>query len=203
MKKRIVVLASGMGSNFVALAEYIRKKKVNADIVGLLSDNPESNALIIALSLGIPSLGIIYEKENRDELNEKLYQKLIDHAPDIIVTAGYMKLLPDFIVQEYENRIINIHPSLLPAFQGMHAIRRAFEYGVKITGCTTHFVDSTLDGGKVILQTIVKILPGMSESDLTKAIQKEEHKLLPKTVHLFVDEKIKIEGRNIRILDEK
>lgn len=159
MKKRIVVLASGMGSNFVALAEYIRKKKVNADIVGLLSDNPESNALIIALSLGIPSLGIIYEKENRDELNEKLYQKLIDHAPDIIVTAGYMKLLPDFIVQEYENRIINIHPSLLPAFQGMHAIRRAFEYGVKITGCTTHFVDSTLDGGKVILQTIVKILP--------------------------------------------
>lgn len=118
------------------------------------------------------------------------------------MTAGYMKLLPDLIVQKYENKIINIHPSLLPAFQGMHAIKRAYEYGVKVTGCTTHFVDSSLDGGRVIMQSVVKIKPGMKEEDLRIAIQKEEHKILPKSVQYFIEDRLVIHGRDVKILEE-
>ncbi len=110
-----------------------------------------------------------------------------------------MKILPEFIVNKYENRIINIHPSLLPAFQGMNAIKRAWDYGVKVTGCTTHFVDNSLDGGKIILQTVIKIKPEMSESDLTNKIHKEEHKLLPKSVQYFLEDRIIIEDRKISI----
>ncbi len=199
MKKKIVVLASGIGTNFVALREYIRKKKLPAEIVALITDNPMSNSLLIALSFGIEPIALSFEKEARAELNLALDEKLSHYSPDLIVTAGYMKILPDFIVQKYENKIINIHPSLLPAFKGLHAIQQAYDYGVKATGCTTHFVDTSLDGGKIILQTVVKIHPEMSLSELTAKVQKEEHKILPKTVQYFIEDRITILGRQIQI----
>lgn len=203
MKKKIVVLASGLGTNFVALREYIRKKKLNAEIVALITDNPTSNSLLIALSFGIEPIALSFEKTARTELNLALDEKLSIFTPDLIVTAGYMKILPEFIVNKYENRIINIHPSLLPAFQGINAIKRAWEYGVKVTGCTTHFVDNSLDGGKIILQTVIKIKPEMSETDLTGKIHKEEHKLLPKSVQYFIEDRIIIEDRKILIRELK
>jgi phosphoribosylglycinamide formyltransferase 1 len=200
MKKKIVVLASGIGTNFVAIREYIRKKKINAEIVALMSDNPTSNALLVALSFGIEPVSLTMEKGvSRDELNKTLDEKLSLYTPDLVVTAGYMKILPDFIVNKYENKIINIHPSLLPSFKGLGGIQQAWEYGVKVTGCTTHFVDTSLDGGKIILQTVIKIKEGMSLTELTAKVHKEEHKILPKTVQYFIEDRIIINGRQIQI----
>ncbi len=199
MKKKIVVLASGIGTNFVAIREFIRKKKINAEIVALISDNPTSNALLVALSFGIEPIALTFEKGARDELNIALDEKLAMYTPDLVVTAGYMKILPDFIVNKYENKIINIHPSLLPSFKGLGGIQQAWEYGVKVTGCTTHFVDSSLDGGKIILQSVIKIKADMNLTELTAKVQKEEHKILPKTVQYFIEDRIIINGRQIQI----
>jgi phosphoribosylglycinamide formyltransferase 1 len=199
MKKKIVVLASGNGTNFIALKEYIRKKKLNAEIVALISDNPKANALLLANSFGIPDIYIQYSNEHKVEFNQNLFSQINQFEPDLIVCAGYMRILPDFIVEAYEKKIINIHPSLLPAFKGLNAIHQAYEYGVKITGCTTHFVDNTMDGGMIILQSVIKIKENISESDLTDAIHKEEHKILPKSVHYFLENKLKFENRRIII----
>ncbi|MCB1142860.1 MAG: phosphoribosylglycinamide formyltransferase [Leptospiraceae bacterium] len=199
MKKKIVVLASGNGTNFVSLREYIRKKKLKAEIVSLISDNPAANALLLAHSFGIEPISFSFPKEEREAYNQALDQKIAEYSPDLIVAAGYMKILPPFLVDKYPNRIINIHPSLLPSFKGLHAIRQAMNYGVKFTGCTTHFVDNSLDGGIIIMQSVVKIKEDMTESDLTAAVHKEEYKILPKSVHYFLDDKIKIENRKITI----
>ncbi len=200
MKKKILVLASGMGSNFAAIREHIRKKKLKAEISALISDNPESNSLLLALSFKIDSVSIPFRKDDREGYNRDLLRKIRQYGPDLIVTAGYMRILPDFIVNEYTHRIINIHPSLLPAFPGINSIHKAYAYGSQISGCTTHFVDNTVDGGPIILQSAVKIKNGMSETDLTEVIHKEEHKILPLSVQYFIEDRIQIEGRRITIL---
>lgn len=201
MKKKIVVLASGNGTNFAALREYIRRRKLNGEIIALISDNPMSNALLLAVSFKILHVCISFDKENREEFNRELLQKLKNLEPDLIVCAGFMKVLPPEIIRAYPFKIINIHPSLLPAFPGTKSIQRAFEYGVPLTGCTTHFVDETVDGGVIILQSIVKIKPEMNLEELTMAIHKAEHKLLPKTIKYFLEDKIKIKNRRV-ILEE-
>ncbi|MCB1177168.1 MAG: phosphoribosylglycinamide formyltransferase [Leptospiraceae bacterium] len=199
MKKKIVVLASGAGTNFAALREYIRKKKLNAEIIELLSDNPTSNALLLAVSFKIPRTVIPKAKENREEYNKNLLEKLKILDPDLIVCAGYMKILPSEIIREFPKKIINIHPSLLPAFPGINSIKKAWDYGVKVTGCTTHFVDETVDGGEIILQSEVKITSEMTETGLTERIHKEEHKILPKSVQLFIEGKLEIKNRRVII----
>ncbi len=199
MKKKIVVLASGRGSNFAALVQFIKRKKLNAEIVALISDNPTAGALLLADSFNIRAICIPFRKEERTNFNEKLFKTLKDSEPDLIVAAGFMKILPPEIVNYFERKIINIHPSLLPAFPGIGSIQKAWEYGVQVTGCTTHFIDNTLDGGIIILQSIVKIKPNMSLADLESAIHKEEHKILPKSVKYFIEGKIKIINRRVVI----
>ncbi|EMF81271.1 phosphoribosylglycinamide formyltransferase [Leptospira weilii serovar Topaz str. LT2116] len=131
--------------------------------------------------------------------HKKLLNFLIELEPDLIVTAGYMKILKSQVIQTFPNRIINIHPSLLPAFPGLNAQKQAFEYGVKIAGCTAHFVDEGVDSGPVILQGIVKIEEGMSERDLTLKILKEEHKILPLAVQYFCEDRLTIQNRKVNI----
>lgn len=199
MKKKIVVLASGRGSNFAALVQFIKRKKLNAEITTLISDNPTAGALLLADSFGIRALCIPFRKEEKIIFYEKLLKTLTDLEPDLIVAAGFMKILPPDIVNQFEQKIINIHPSLLPAFPGIGAIQKAWEYGVQVTGCTTHFIDNTVDGGIIILQSVVKIKPKMTLADLETAIHKEEHKILPKSVQYFIEDKIKIINRRVII----
>ncbi|MDX1958889.1 MAG: phosphoribosylglycinamide formyltransferase [Leptospiraceae bacterium] len=199
MNKKIVVLASGNGTNFSALFRYLKRKKLPAEIVSLISDNPESNALLIALAHGVPSHTIDFKRKVKEEANSELHQRLKELEPDLIVTAGYMRILPEPIIASFPNKIINIHPSLLPAFKGLKAIAQAKNYGVKVTGCTTHFVDASIDGGYIILQEVLKIKPNMTEDDIHSAVQKLEHKILPKSVHLFLTGKLSIQDRTVII----
>jgi len=199
MKKKIIVLASGRGSNFAALRESLRRKKTNGEIIALISDNPESNALLLAASFGIQAISLPFKKEEKDLYHRNLLLTLKKLEPDLIVTAGYMRILPPEIVDSFPMKIINIHPSLLPAFPGIGSIKKAWEYGVRVTGCTTHFVDNTIDGGIIIAQAVVKITPEMNLESLEAAIHKAEHKILPQTVRYFLEDKIKIQNRRVYI----
>ncbi len=198
--KRIVFLASGRGSNFEAVAKKIRQKKISGLPVGLITDNPEARCRKIAGTYGIPAFLLDFRSfSSKDEYNTALLEKVNSLSPDLIVTAGYMRLLRKDFVETYRNRILNIHPSLLPAFPGVHAHRDAIAYGVKFSGCTVHFVDEGVDTGPIVLQSVVKIPDGMTESELARAVLKEEHKILPKAIDLFCNDRLSIEGRKVKI----
>ncbi|AEX84829.1 phosphoribosylglycinamide formyltransferase [Marinitoga sp. 1135] len=179
MKKRIIVLASGNGSNFEAIVKKLRNKYK----IKLISENKNAYVLQRAIKLDIDYELINYKLyKSREEYNQKLFEYLKREEPDLIVLAGYMKILPEYIVEHFENQIINIHPSLLPAFKGLNAIKQAFEYGVKYTGITIHYVNNELDGGKIITQEVVKIEREDTLETLEEKIHKLEHKLYPKVI---------------------
>ncbi|GAB6189010.1 phosphoribosylglycinamide formyltransferase [Marinitoga arctica] len=179
MKKKIVVLASGNGSNFEAIVRKLR----NRYEIKLISDNKKAYALQRAIKLYIDYEIVNYEYyRERERFNKKLFECLKNENPDLIVLAGYMRILPDYIVEYFSGKIINIHPSLLPAFKGLNAIKKAFDYGVKYTGVTIHYVNNELDGGEIITQDIVKIEYEDTLESLEEKIHKVEHKLYPKVI---------------------
>ncbi|WP_061248621.1 phosphoribosylglycinamide formyltransferase [Leptospira alstonii] len=199
-KKKIVFLASGRGSNLKAVLQKIQAEKILGTGIAFITDNPDAKALEIAREFKLPSHVLNFVSfSDKSSYHQKLLNLLLDLKPDLIVTAGYMRILKSQVIQAFPNRIINIHPSLLPAFPGLNAQKQAFEYGVKIAGCTAHFVDEGVDSGPVILQGTVKIEEGMSERDLTLEILKEEHKILPLAVQYFCEDRLKIENRKVSI----
>ncbi|XDD47859.1 phosphoribosylglycinamide formyltransferase [Leptospira sp. WS39.C2] len=199
--KRLVFLASGRGSNFSASVEYIRKKKLKVDILALVSDNPDAKALTIAQKFGISTKIIPYHTyTSKVDYHRDLLHQVESYQPDLIIACGYMRILkPDF-VQRFQNQIINVHPSLLPAFPGLDSQKQALDYGVKIAGCTVHFVWEGVDTGPIILQKAIAIRPEWTEKELSLAILKEEHKILPLAIQLFCEDKIKIKERKVEIL---
>lgn len=199
--KRIVFLASGKGSNFEAVVDSIKRKSLDIETLGLICNKKDAKVLEKANQFGIKS--ILIPSDSNPEFSEQLFQTLTDLNPDLIVLAGYMKILPTEIIQAFPNKIINIHPSLLPAFPGLKSIEKAFEYGVQYTGCTVHFVDEGVDSGAIILQSVVEILPTLSISELTEIIHQEEHKILPLAVQYFCEGRISVEGRKVIIRDDK
>ena len=201
MQKKIVFLCSGKGSNFRAVVEHIRARKLDVEILGLISDKADAGALELAKGFGIPTFVIPYEKyrQEKEKFHLEMERLLVELSPDLIVTAGYMRILPAVITNRFVNKLINIHPSLLPAFKGLKAIEQAMEYGVRYTGCTTHFVEEGIDSGAIILQSIVEILPNITLSELTARIHKEEHKILPLSVEYFLTDRLEIKGRNVII----
>lgn len=179
MKKKLVVLASGNGSNFEAIVRKLR----NRYEIKLISENRDAYVLQRAIKLMIDYELINYNRfGERESYNKKLFEYLKKEEPDLIALAGYMKILPDYIVDYFKNRILNIHPSLLPSFKGLNAIKRAFEYGVKYTGVTVHYVNNELDGGKIITQAVVKIEPEDTLETLEEKIHKVEQRLYPKVI---------------------
>ncbi|EMY79011.1 phosphoribosylglycinamide formyltransferase [Leptospira weilii serovar Ranarum str. ICFT] len=199
-KKKIVFLASGRGSNLKAVLQKIQAGKIRGTGIGFITDNPDAKALEVALEFKLPSHVLNFSSfSDKSEYHKKLLDLLLELGPDLIVTAGYMKILKSQVIQAFPNRIVNIHPSLLPAFPGLNAQRQAIEYGVKIAGCTAHFVDEGVDSGPIILQGTVKIEEGMSERDLTLEILKEEHKILPLAVQYFCEDRLKIQNRKVNI----
>jgi phosphoribosylglycinamide formyltransferase-1 len=197
------VFASGTGSNFRAIAEACRDDDYPAQVVCLISDNPDAPALDSAETLGIPSYVVpVTEKRGRlpREAEEEMADLCVGHNVDLIVLAGFMRILKAALLDIYEGRIMNIHPALLPSFKGLHSARQALEYGAKIAGCTVHFVDRSIDGGAIILQTPVVIDEDDTEDTLLAKIHPVEHQTYIRAVELFARGQLKLEGRRVKII---
>ncbi len=201
-RKRIAVFASGNGSNLQAILNYSKKNDINGDVVMVFSNNPEAFALKRAQKAKVNTYCVSQKKFIlREDFDKEILKIVKKENIDFICLAGYMLLLSSNFINEYKNRIINIHPSLLPSFKGMHGIKDAYDYGVKITGVTVHFVDDKLDNGPIIMQKPVKIFDNESVEDLEKRIHKVEHVIYPKSVEYFCKGKLVIKGRKVLILE--
>jgi phosphoribosylglycinamide formyltransferase 1 len=185
-----------------AVLEKIRSGQINAEPVAMITDNPEAGAIDIAKKFGIKPIVLPFKSylPDKDAYHLDLKKKIVEVDPDLIVTAGYLRILKPDIVKLFKNKIINIHPSLLPAFPGLHSQKQALDYGVKITGCTTHFIDEGVDSGSIILQSAVMIAQGMTEAELSGKILKEEHRILCLAVKYFCEDKLKIAGRQVTVV---
>ncbi len=198
MKKRIGVLLSGRGSNFEALAESAAAGRIpNAEIAVVISNREGAPGIQRAEARGIKTSVIPSKGLEREVYDRQVAAVLDEHQVDLICLAGYMRLLSPLFVAKFLNRILNIHPSLLPSFPGLESQRQALEYGVKFTGCTVHFVDENLDAGPIILQATVPVLDGDTETTLSEKILKEEHRIYSQAVNIVLEGKYKIEGRRV------
>ena len=201
MRKKIAVFASGYGSNLQALIDFNKKDDLNADIALVFSNNADAFALKRAEKHGIRAIHMDPgEYPGREEFEKEIIKILEKEKIDLIVLAGYMFILTPLLVNTYKERILNIHPALLPSFRGTHGIKDAFDYGVKISGVTVHFVDEELDNGPIIMQAPVYIDSNESLASFEKKIHEVEHKIYPLAVKLFCLGKINITGRKVEIL---
>jgi len=198
---KIAVLASGTGTNFQALVKAQRKGYFKGKITLLISDKRDAFVRKRAQKFCIKDI-FINPKEfsSRRKFDKKILEILRKEKIGLIILAGYMRILSPFLVRTFKNKILNIHPALLPAFKGENAIERAFKYGSKITGVTVHFVDERVDHGPIILQKSLEIKKGMTLKELEEKIHRIEHKLYPLAVKLFIDKKIKIRGRDVEVV---
>ncbi len=196
--KRIGVLISGRGSNMTAIAEAVRNGQIPDAEVALVVSNIETAAgLARASELGIQTFFHSHRGHAREEHDRAMAAELRRHEVDLVCLAGYMRLLSPWFIREFGNRILNIHPSLLPAFPGLDAQQQALDYGVKFTGCTVHLVDEELDHGPIVKQSVVPVLAGDTAETLSARILAQEHKTYIEAVALLVSGKFKIEGRRI------
>lgn len=197
----IAVFCSGNGTNLQAIIDAHKRGDIKADLKLVVSDVPGCFALRRAEKAGIKTL-IVERKDfqSKKEFEQEILKNLKKEKIDLIALAGYMRMLSADFIKEYKNRILNIHPALLPSFKGTHGIKDAFLYGVKVTGPTVHFVTEGMDAGPIILQTPVAVTEDDTEQTLAEAIHKEEHKIYPRAIQLFVEGRLKIEGRRVKIL---
>ena len=197
----IAIFCSGNGSNFQAIVDAKKSSLFNANIVLMVCDNNKAYAIERAKTEEIETLVLdIKDFDSKASYEAKIISELEKHNIDLICLAGYMRLLLPEFIKKYENKIINIHPALLPSFKGTHAIKDALLYGVKQTGVTVHFVNDEMDAGPIILQEPIIVEGSDTEERLTTKIHELEHRLYPKCVKLFTEGKLKIEGRVVRIL---
>ncbi len=199
----IAVFASGSGTNFQAIIDRVKSGYIPARVALLVSDNKDAFAVERAKKAGIETF-VLSSKgfKSREEYDREIVKKLKEKDIGLVVLAGFMRLISTYFVKEYKNKILNIHPSLLPSFKGTHGVKAALEYGAKWTGATVHFVDEELDHGPIVLQDVVEIADDDIEETLHKKIHDKEYQIYPKAVKLFVEGKIKVEGRKVRIEDE-
>jgi phosphoribosylglycinamide formyltransferase-1 len=198
--KRIAVFASGYGSNLQALIDFSKNVDLSGEIVLVFSDKSSAFALKRAQNHGIKAVFLDPAQfKTRGEFDEKIAGILEEEKIDLVVLAGYMLLIGQNIVKKFKNRIINIHPALLPSFKGTHGIKDAFDYGVKVTGVTVHFVDEGLDSGPIIMQQAVDVCEDDSAETLEEKIHEVEHKLYPLAVKYFCSGRLKIKGRKVII----
>ncbi len=197
MTTNIAVLVSGRGSNLQSVIDNIENGYIgNARISVVISDVGDAYALERAHDHGITDVFIDpADHSNRQEHEKEIMEVLKDNDVDLVLLAGYMRLIGKDLISSYRNRIINIHPSLLPSFKGLHAQQQAFDYGVKVSGCTVHFVDEGMDTGPIILQSCVPVLEDDTAEDLAARILEQEHRIFPEAVRLFVEGKLKVVGR--------
>lgn len=202
MTVKIAVLVSGRGSNLQAIIDSIEKGYIkNAAVNVVISNKANAYALERAGKHRINAVFLDPVGRDRAEYDREILKVLKEYDIDLLLLAGYFRLLGSEIIEAYRHRILNIHPSLLPAFKGLHAQKQAFNYGVKVAGCTVHFVDEGLDSGPIILQKCIPVLPDDTEETLIARILEQEHIIYPEAVRLFVEGKLIIEGRNVMVPD--
>ena len=198
MKKRIAVLLSGRGSNFEALADSLFEGRIpNAEIALVLSNREGAPGIDRAKARGLATRVIPSKGLEREAYDRQVVAALREANVDLICLAGYMRFLSPYFVASFPERILNIHPSLLPSFPGLESQKQALEYGVKFAGCTVHFVDENLDAGPIIVQAVVAVEDHDTEDSLSGRILKEEHRIYSEAVRIVLGEKYKIEGRRV------
>jgi phosphoribosylglycinamide formyltransferase 1 len=199
---RLGVLISGRGSNFEAIANNIARRKLDAEIAIVISNRADAAGLEIARERGIPMRVIPSAGLEREAYDKLVIEELRTHQVDLVCLAGFMRLLSAHFIRAFPGRILNIHPSLLPAFPGLDAQRQALEHGVKITGCTVHFVDEFLDSGPIVIQAAVPVLDNDTVDTLSTRILAQEHLIYTKAIQYIVQDRTTIEGRRVNIRDE-
>jgi phosphoribosylglycinamide formyltransferase-1 len=200
--KRVAILLSGRGSNFLALSDAIERGEIPAKIVVVISNIESAAGLQHARDRGYKALFIPSKGRDREEFDREVVAELQKERVEVICLAGFMRLLSSYFVNQYPTRIINIHPSLLPAFPGLDSQKQALEWGVKATGCTVHFVDEELDHGPIIVQRTVPVLDDDDADALSHRILKQEHKAYPEALKLICENRIKIQDRRARIIED-
>jgi phosphoribosylglycinamide formyltransferase-1 len=204
MKKRLGVLLSGRGSNFEALAESVAAGRIpDAEIVIALSNREDARGIEKARAFNIEARVISSKGLEREAYDKLVIAALQEERVDLVCLAGYMRLLSPQFVAAFSNRILNIHPSLLPAFPGLEAQRQALEHGAKFSGCTVHFVDENLDAGPIVLQSCVPIEDSDTPETLAERILREEHRIYTEAVRIVLEGRYRIEGRRVLILPER
>jgi phosphoribosylglycinamide formyltransferase-1 len=196
--KNLGILLSGRGSNFEAIARNVASGKVpNARIAVVISNKPDAGGIETARRLGMTAVLIPSKGRSREEHDREVAGVLQQHEVDLVCLAGYMRLLSPWFVRQFKQRVLNIHPSLLPAFPGLEAQEQAFAYGVKVSGCTVHFVDEELDHGAIVVQKAVPVLATDDEHTLAERILEQEHIAYSEAINLVLEGKYKITGRRL------
>ena len=198
--KKIAVFCSGFGSNLQAVINAINKGKIKARIAVVVCDRVDAYALVRAKKAGIPIL-FVAPQDYSDRINyeKAIVRQLKKYKLDYIVLAGYMRILTEYFIAKFKNKIINVHPALLPSFKGRHGIADAIKYGVKVTGITVHFVDEKMDNGPIIMQKQVLVEADDTEEILAIKIHKLEYRLYPQAISLLVEGKLKLKGRKVEV----
>ena len=201
--KRLVILISGRGSNMAAIMEAVKAGAIPAKLVGVISNRPGAAGLALAAGRGVPTFIVDHAGfADRGAFEARLSKAIDDLAPDLVVLAGFMRVLgPDFVAR-YAGRLLNIHPALLPAYPGLHTHRRALADGVKVHGCTVHFVTHDVDHGPIVAQAAVAVRDGDDEASLAARVLSAEHRILVAAVRWFCEDRLVIEGNRVRVKDE-
>jgi phosphoribosylglycinamide formyltransferase-1 len=198
--KSIVILISGRGSNMEAI---VRAAIPGARIAAVISNRPDAKGLQFAAEQGIATAVVDHKAyADREAFDTALAESIEAYAPDLVVLAGFMRVLTDGFVRRFEGRLLNIHPSLLPSFPGLHTHRRALEAGVRVHGATVHFVTPALDCGPVVIQAVVPVMDGDDEERLAARVLVEEHRIYPQAVRWFVDGRLRLDGNRVHLADE-
>lgn len=198
-KKKLGILLSGRGSNFEAIADNVEKGVLDAEIAIVVSNVADARGLEVARRRNLNACFVDPRGKSREEFDREAVALLLANKVDLVCLAGYMRILSSYFIHQFPYRILNIHPALLPAFKGLDAQKQALEYGVKVSGCTVHFVDEGVDSGPIILQTPVPVADGDTEELLARRILREEHRLYSKAIALVLEGRCNIEGRCVRI----
>jgi phosphoribosylglycinamide formyltransferase-1 len=202
-KKRgkIAVFLSGRGSNFLAIHDAIQSGRINADIDLVFSNKQDAPGLKIARERGLNTLSLNpKEFASREDYDQKIVEEILARDIDLICLAGYMRILTPLFCETLLNKILNIHPALLPSFPGLHVQQKAIDWGVRYSGATVHFVTPEVDMGPIIIQAVVPVLQDDTEDTLSERILKEEHKIYPEAVRLYFEGKLEVRGRRVLIL---
>lgn len=195
--KRIAILLSGRGSNFEAIARNVAEGRLRAEIALVISNVPEAGGLATARSLGLPALSLPSKGVGTDDYAARVVEELEPLRVDLLVLAGFMRRVGQPLLDRYPMRILNIHPSLLPSFPGLHVQQQAIDYGVRYSGCTVHFVDAGLDSGPIIQQAAVPVLDGDTADTLAARILVEEHSVYSEAIELVLSGNYRLEGRRV------
>jgi len=199
----IGVLASGRGSNLEAILQACEEGRITGKVVVVVSDNPEAFALERARRRGVEALYIApgkFRTKLEPEIEQQYVKALKDRNVDLLCLAGFMRVLHADFINAFPQRILNIHPALLPAFPGLHAQKQAFDYGVKIAGCTVHLVDEGVDAGPIVMQAAVPVMEDDDEESLAARILEQEHIIYAESIQLFAEGRLRIQGRRVQIL---